>query len=140
MSPLRGQGLTSDYIIGFVFDSLMDEHAVKQIKACAPALRELYGASADKRATQRAVLKGVTKLVTSPKHGEAVLKKTPAILMALYDIDLLEEETVLKWHATTRDEKDDAERRAREAAAPFITWLQEAEEESSAESAADGEG
>ena len=78
------QGVPTDDLLTFVFESLLDEHAVQQIKTCAPLLREFFGASTDKRRTQRAVLRGVTNLVTVPKHGVLMLKKTPAILMALY--------------------------------------------------------
>ena len=56
-----------------------------------------------------------------------MLKKTPAILMALYDLDLLEEEEVVKWHAHAPGERDEAGRKVREAAEPFIKWLREAE-------------
>ena len=71
----------------------------------------------------------MTPLVTAAKYGAAMLKKTPAILMVLYEIDLLEEEEELKWAAKSPGPKDDAGRQARAAAAPFITWLQEAEED-----------
>ena len=60
------------------------EHAVKQLTACALALRELFDASAGKLRTQRALLLAVAKMVTAPRHGEAMLEKTPAILMTLY--------------------------------------------------------
>ena len=175
------KGVPVDDLLGFVFETLLDERAVKQIKECARALRDLFDDSADKLRTQRAILKGVANLVTLPKHGEAMLKKTPAILMALYvprpqephephephrpvpvpvpgpvpvpvppvggtasstrspspsdgprryEIDLLEEAVVVKWHPV-----DDAGKRAHEAAAPFIKWLEDAEEDSSEESA-----
>lgn len=77
----------------------------------------------------------MTALVTAVEHGAAMLKKTPAILMALYEIDLLEEEEVLKWAAKSPGPKDDAGRQARAAAAPFVTWLQEAEEDTGEEGA-----
>ena len=62
-----------------------------------------------------------------------MLKKTPAILMALYDLDLLEEEEVVKWHAHAPGERDEAGSKVREAADPFIKWLREAEEGSGEE-------
>ena len=62
-----------------------------------------------------------------------MLKKTPAILMVLYDLDLLEEEEVVKWHAHAPGERDEAGRKVREAAEPFIKWLREAEAESGEE-------
>ena len=77
----------------------------------------------------------MTALVTAVEHGAAMLKKTPAILMALYEIDLLEEEEVLKWAAKSPGPKDDAGRQGRAGAAPFVTWLQEAEEDTGEEGA-----
>ena len=47
-----------------------------------------------------------------------------------YEIDLLEEAAVLKWHNAGAGPKATARgKAAREAAAPFIKWLREAEEE-----------
>jgi translation initiation factor 5 len=66
-----------------------------------------------------------------------MLKKTPAILMALYEIDLLAEDVALKWHGKEPGAQDEAGRQVREAAAPFIEWLKTAPEESSEESSAD---
>ena len=136
--------MPTDDIFGFIFDALLDENAAKQIKECAPALQELYAASADKRRTQRSILRGVVTLVgrlvdsaeapLKKAQEEARLKKTPSILMALYDSDLLEEQVVLKWHAQASNlpERDHEGKRVRTAAAPFIKWLQEADQESSA--------
>ena len=125
--PRQGARRAGRKLVVFIFESLLNERAATQIRECAP-LRGLFAASADKRRTQRAVLKGeprhaafssltwaaapavcprltpplaqptvsgVTALVTAVEHG-AACSKTPAILMALYEIDLLEEE-VLKW-------------------------------------------
>ena len=139
-------GMTSaddyDDILGFMFETLGEEswlqgdreHALKQIKECAPALRELFGASADKRRTQSSFLKAVTTLVTAPKHGGAMLKKTPKILEALYDYGLLEHDVVLKWHA--QKPMHDAGKKIRMAASPFIKWLRGPEEEEEEYSAA----
>ena len=51
-----------------------------------------------------------------------------------YDSDLVEESVVVKWY-NQASQKDDAGRKVREAAAPFIEWLAKAEEESSADEA-----
>ena len=78
------QGVPVDELFGFIFEGLLDERAIKQIKECSSLLRGLFDASPDKRRTQRAILKGVASLVTAPKYGDVLLKKTPAILMTLY--------------------------------------------------------
>ena len=50
-----------------------------------------------------------------------------------YDLNLLEEGEVIKWHAHVPGERDEAGRKVREAAEPFIKWLREAEEASGEE-------
>ena len=125
--------MPTDDLLSLIFETLLEEGAVKQIKECAWLLRGLFDASADQRRTQRVVLKGVTTLVTKKGQGEGMLKKTPAILMVLYDLDLLEEEEVVKWHTHAPGERDEAGRKVREAADPFIKWLREAEEGSGEE-------
>ena len=89
------QGLPMHDFLGDVFEIIFDEHAVEQIRACAPVLREALDTCSgdrpalgtDKHLTQSKVLGGVVSLVNAPKgvssRGEAMLKKTPAILMAL---------------------------------------------------------
>ena len=76
------KGLPADTLLGFIFNSLLDERADKQIAVCASSLRELFEASVYKQCTQQVILEGVAGLVT--KHGEVMLKKVPFILMALY--------------------------------------------------------
>lgn len=60
--------MPTEVVFGFLFESLLDERAVQQIHECAPLLRELLDASAEKRSAQWAILKGATGLVTTPKH------------------------------------------------------------------------
>ena len=99
-------------------------------------LKEIFDGSSNKPKTQQVILEAVATLVTG-KHSDALLKKTPAILMALYEIDLLEEAAVVKWHAKLADADEgfhslEWREKVREAAAPFLKWLETAEEESSA--------
>ena len=49
-----------------------DQDAIKQIQACAPALRELFEASTDRRRAQWAVLDGVVSLVTAFSNHIAI--------------------------------------------------------------------
>ena len=87
--------------------------------------------------------------------AEAFFKRAQHVFKALYDADLLPEEALLAWHAAPpaaeEEESRDADgggggggrpgapgqavaaaegARVREAVAPFIAWLQEAEEDS----------
>ena len=102
------QGVPTDDIFTFVF-VLFGENAVKEIKACSKALKELLSSCVDKRRAQWVILEGVTALVTLEKHGDRMIKKTPTILMALYDIDLIEEDVVLRWHSDKREDDEGKE-------------------------------
>lgn len=135
----RAQGAPPDKLLGYVFESLLDVHAAEQIKEWATLLRGLLDESADKGRTRRLVLQGVVDLVNAPIHGEGMLAMTPKILMALYDIDILDEATLLRWHAQAAGQEGGAGAKAREAAAPLIRWLKEAEEEESANGRSSGD-
>lgn len=84
---------------------------------------------ADSRA-QRAVLHALTALCA---HHAELLPKVPAILKLLYDEDIVEEKAILEWAAkpsrkyASKEVIADVRRRA----APFLEWLQQAEEDSS---------
>lgn len=54
------------------------------------------------------------------------LNKVSFIIKELYDLELVDEENVLKWYET---EKSYAIPTVREKAAPIIKWFQEADEE-----------
>eukprot|EP00468_Gymnochlora_sp_CCMP2014_P011169 CAMPEP_0167763062 /NCGR_PEP_ID=MMETSP0110_2-20121227/13136_1 /TAXON_ID=629695 /ORGANISM="Gymnochlora sp., Strain CCMP2014" /LENGTH=360 /DNA_ID=CAMNT_0007650049 /DNA_START=123 /DNA_END=1205 /DNA_ORIENTATION=+ len=61
-----------------------------------------------------------------------LLPRTPMILQQLYDDDILEEEDILKWSESPPETSLISRGIAlevRKAAAPFIKWLQEADEE-----------
>ena len=132
---LRAGNITSklgeqpvDSLLSFVFDSMFSDAAVEQIKECEGELRKLYLASSDRGKTQRVILRCLQKLVTDSPHAGALLGETPAILRALYDIDLLEADVVLEWHAQGGESTTakSAAAKVREAAGPFVNWLQEA--------------
>ena len=73
-----------------------------------------------------------------------LLKKAPHVFKALYETDLLPEELILSWHACPRVNGPGMGQSApgirvallaelRAAVAPFVAWLQEAEEDSDEE-------
>lgn len=79
--------------------------------------------------SQKGLLGGIERLVIV--SYPALLPSVSLILKALYDCDLVEEEVFLAWYEKASKkyvDKKDA-KKVREKAAPFITWLRDAEED-----------
>jgi len=78
---------------------------------------------------QKYLLGGIEKTVEMRK--EALLPKVPLIFKAFYDHDILDEEVIVEWSKKVSKKhvpKELAEK-IHKNAAPFVTWLMEAEEE-----------
>lgn len=86
------------------------------------------------------------KMVTSEKHQKALLggierhaglahpeliPAIPKILMALYQIDVLDEEVVTQWgtHVSKKYVDKDTSKKVRKASEPFLKWLEEADDD-----------
>ena len=83
---------------------------------------------------QKYLIGGIEKTIESRK--DTLLAKVPLIFKAFYDHDILDEEVIIEWSKKVSKKyvpKELAEK-IHKNAAPFITWLQEAEEESDDES------
>jgi len=79
---------------------------------------------------QKYLLGGIEKLVEMKR--DALLPKVAVIFKTLYDEDILDEEVIIEWAKKVSKKyvsKELAEK-IHKNAAPFVTWLQEAEEES----------
>lgn len=65
-------------------------------------------------------------------HADKLMEKVAVILKLFYDLDLLEEKVLLEWGSKVSKKYVSKEVAAQihDKAAPFINWLQEAEEES----------
>jgi len=73
-------------------------------------------------------LKSWEKYLSSSRMS-AILPRTPVIFKDFYDIDLVEEDTILEWY----DESPDSSI-VKQKCEPFVTWLKTAEEDSETES------
>lgn len=86
---------------------------------------------------QKYLIKGIEQVIAL--HKDALMPKVPGILKLFYDADILEEKALFEWsNKVTKKNvskdlvsKDLISKEIHEKAAPFLTWLQEAEEEDS---------
>ncbi|KAG8770224.1 hypothetical protein FRC12_004430 [Ceratobasidium sp. 428] len=79
---------------------------------------------------QKSLLGGLERFI-GVEHPN-LIPTVPKILMAFYQIDVLEEEVIVQWgtHVSKKYVDRDVSKRVRKAADPFIKWLAEAEDES----------
>lgn len=108
------------------------EYTAKKIK--------YFKAIAKDETKQLALLAGFEAYLGVTK--KEYLKETPLVLKVLYDADAAEEEAVLKWHKNAKQASklnvpDTVAEAVRKHATPFVTWLEEAEEDSDEESDSD---
>jgi translation initiation factor 5 len=79
---------------------------------------------------EKSLLGGLERFV-GLSHPDLVAQ-VPKILLAFYNSDVLSEEAILKWgskKASSRFVDKETSKKVRKAAAPFVKWLEEAEEE-----------
>jgi translation initiation factor 5 len=77
---------------------------------------------------QKSLLGGIERLV-GISHPDLV-PSVPKVLMALYQVDVIEEDVVSQWgtHVSKKYVDKDTSKRVRKASEPFLKWLEEAED------------
>ncbi|KAH7884426.1 domain found in IF2B/IF5-domain-containing protein [Phlebopus sp. FC_14] len=115
----------------------------KKHKAVLVLVQALFTSDVEKEInTYKALL---AKMVTSEKHQKALLggierlvglthpdliPAVPKILMALYQVDVLEEGVITQWgtHVSKKYVDKETSKKVRKASEPFLKWLEEADD------------
>ncbi|PWN91897.1 hypothetical protein FA10DRAFT_300462 [Acaromyces ingoldii] len=106
---------------------LFTEDVVAELKKYGPVVAKMT--TSEKH--QKSLLGGVERLA-GVQYPSLIPTGVPKILMALYQLDALEEEVVKTWatHVSKKYVDKETCKKVRKSAAPFVTWLEEAEDES----------
>lgn len=109
---------------------LFDEDCLKQLTQYRILLL-LFTHKQEK--SQKYLLGALEKLIEMKQ--DALLPKVPHILKKLYDLDVVVEETLQEWgkKASKKYVSKEVAQEIHKRAAPFLKWLQEAEEEESSD-------
>lgn len=107
---------------------LFDQNILQQMKKHRMLL--LRFTLQDKKA-QKYFIGGLEQIIDLNK--ESLMTKVPVILKLLYDLDILSESAILEWaeKVSKKYVSKETSTEIHKHAAPFIKWLQEAEEEES---------
>ncbi|KAL7266872.1 eukaryotic translation initiation factor 5 [Rhizina undulata] len=107
--------------------TLFDENIIKknQVKEYAGMLKKMI--TSDRH--EKAFLGGTERFVGND-HPK-LISQIPNILMAYYDNDLIQEETITSWGSKASKKYVDllTSKKVRKAAEPFLKWLEEADED-----------
>lgn len=104
--------------------SIFNEDIVKQIPKRAGMLKKMITSERH----QKAFLGGTERFV-GVEHPEKLIPQFPAILMGFYQEDIITEEVLVAWCGKAGKKYVDigTSRKVRQAAKPFLEWLQNAE-------------
>ncbi|WFD29118.1 eukaryotic translation initiation factor 5 [Malassezia sp. CBS 17886] len=120
-----------------LFQALFDENAPSDVEAYAPLLLKMV--SSEKH--QKALLGGLERLAGF-QYPALVPNGVPKLLMALYQMDVLDEDIVRQWgtHVSKKYVDKETSKRVRKAAAPFLDWLDQADSSEDDDDDDDDEG
>ncbi|KAJ9106716.1 hypothetical protein QFC19_003028 [Naganishia cerealis] len=109
-----------------VAENIWSDNMVKDVEKWEKILNA-FTASGEK--AQKAFLGGLERYV-GVTHPD-LIPIMPKVLMALYQADILDEEILIYWgtHTSKKYVDKDVSKKVKGAAAPFIKWLEEAEDD-----------
>lgn len=109
-----------------LIQGLFTEDAVNELKKYGPVVAKMT--TSEKH--QKSLLGGVERLA-GLQYPSLVPNGVPKFLMGLYQVDALDEEVVKSWatHVSKKYVDKETSKRVRKAAAPFVSWLEEADED-----------
>ncbi|KAL2834180.1 translation initiation factor eIF5 [Aspergillus cavernicola] len=109
--------------------TIFDDQIAKQIEGRAPLLKKMI--TSDRH--EKAFLGGTERFVG--KERPELISQVPAVLLACYQNDLINEETLKTWGAKASKKYVDIQtsKKVRKAAEPFLQWLESAESEDESE-------
>ncbi|KAG2071743.1 hypothetical protein BDR04DRAFT_1134890 [Suillus decipiens] len=107
--------------------ALFTEEVAKEINTYKALLAKMV--TSEKH--QKALLGGIERLV-GLTHPE-LIPSVPKILMALYQIDVLEEDVATQWgtHVSKKYVDKETSKKVRKASEPFLKWLEDADDDES---------
>ncbi|KAJ8592889.1 hypothetical protein M405DRAFT_811940 [Rhizopogon salebrosus TDB-379] len=113
--------------VSVLVQALFSEEVLKEIDTYKALLAKMV--TSEKH--QKALLGGIERLVGFD-HPE-LIPSVPKILMALYQVDVLEEEVVTQWgtHVSKKYVDKETSKKVRKASEPFLKWLEEADDDES---------
>lgn len=121
-------GLSDLDCVCLMFEALFDEDILEQIPRYAAVMQPFVESTGNKG--QKILLGYIEDFVG--KSYKSMLTSLPLILEKFYDFDLLDEEIIVDWHGKKRSKfikSSKALAKIKEAAKPFVQWLQTAEED-----------
>lgn len=107
---------------------LFDQHIASQVKKYRPLLLTFVH---DDTKAQKYLIRGIEQIIAL--HKDSLMSKVSGILKLFYDSDILEESVLIDWASkvSKKSVSKDVSQEIHDKAAPFISWLKEAEEEES---------
>lgn len=118
-------------VISIVVRNIFSQSITKEIPHRLPLLKDILAALDNPEKAQKTLLRSIEQFIGLDEQD--LIPQVPKILMALYQDDLVDEDACQRWYSKSTSKKyldKDTSKRVKKAAEPFISWLNEAEEES----------